>query len=91
MAAKKKKPVDVEQLLQQCLSVIQQELNKIEKNQVDALIDRQASMTLNEYTRTLISMKREVRQTNMEDDLDKLEDHELNALAQQAATYLKKN
>ena len=89
--ARKKKPVDVDQLLQQGLAVIQQELSKIEKNQVDELIDRQAAMTLNEYLRTLIAMKKEGRQANMEEDLNKIEDEDLKVLAKQATEYLKKN
>lgn len=89
--ARKKKPVDVDQLLQQGLAVIQQELEKIAKNQVDQLIDRSAAMTLNEYLRTLISLKKEGRQSQMEEDLEKLEDEDLKALSKQAMEYLKKN
>ncbi len=89
--AKRKKPVDVDVLLQQGLLVIQQEISKIEKNEVDKLIDRTAAQTLNEYLRTLIALKREGRQAHMEEDLEKLEDDQPRDLAIQASTYLKKN
>lgn len=89
--ARKKKPVDVDQLLQQGLAVIQQEINKIEKNQVDQLIERTAAQTLNEYLRTLISLKKEGRQSQMEEDLDKMDDEELKAAAKAAMNYLAKS
>lgn len=88
--ARPKKPVDVDQLLQQGLQVIQTEINKIEKNQVDLLIDRTAAQTLNEYLRTLIALKREGRQAHIEEDLENMEDDELKVLAKQAMKWASK-
>ena len=85
----KTRSIEVNELLQQALSIIKKEITKIEKNQVDQLIDRTAAMTLNDYLRTLLTMKREVRADNMEEQLEDLDDQEMAALAKQAATFLK--
>lgn len=90
MARPKKSKANVDDLLQQGLSIIQDEIKKLQSNQVDQLLDPKASASLNDYLRTLLAMKREERQANMEEDLEKLNDQELHALAKQAMKFIAK-
>lgn len=84
----KKKTVNVDELLQQGFAVIQGEFEKFKKNQTADLLDQKAATILNDYMRTLLAMKREERQANMEEDLEKLDDANLQELAKQAMKFI---
>ena len=86
----KKKTVDVDQLLSQGLTIFQEEITKLSKGETDKLLDQKSAQILNEYIRTLLVIKREERQANMEEDIDKLDDASLHALAKEAAKLLTK-
>lgn len=84
----KKKPVDVDQLLNRSLHIIQDEVEKIEKKQFSTLLDPKVSDTLDSFIRTLLQVKKEERQSAMQDDIQKLSDKDLTALAQQALQFM---
>lgn len=84
----KKKPVDVDQLLNRSLHIIQDEIEKIEKKQFSTLLDPKVSDTLDGFIRTLLQVKKEERQSAMQDDIQKLSDKDLTALAQQALQFM---
>ncbi len=86
----KKKAANVDELLQQGFDVIQGEFDKFKKGQTDNLLDQKAATILNDYMRTLLAMKREERQANMEEDLEKLDDANLQELAKQAMKFITK-
>ena len=91
MASKKKVSTDVDELLNDALTLISSELEKFKSNNTSDLLDRNATISLNEYTRTIISYKKEKRLHSVEDEIAKLEDKNLDELAKQALEYLKKN
>ena len=86
----KKKPVDVDQLLLEGFSIIQDQISKLGKGLTDQLLDQKSAQILNEHLRTLLAAKREQRQANMEDDIEKLSDQDLNELAKQAMKLITK-
>jgi len=93
MARKKKQQlpenISVDSLINQGLSILQEEIQKIKDNKADALRDRAAMSLLNDYLRTAVQLKREERQAMVEAELSHLEDENLNDLAKQALLYLK--
>lgn len=87
---KQVKEIDIQSLSNRGLAIIEAEIAKIEAGKVAELIDHKAAATLNDYLRTLISMKREDRQVKMQEELERLSDNDLDSLAKQAVTYLEK-
>jgi len=95
MPRQKKKPNplvlnnSVEDLLNQGLAIIGEEIDKIKNNKIDDLREKSSMVLLNDYLRTLVSLKREERQTAVETELSHLQDNDLNNLAKEALLYLK--
>lgn len=87
---KQVKEIDIQQLSNRGLAIIEGEIAKIESGNVSALIDHKAAATLNDYLRTLISMKREDRQVKMQEELERLSDNDLDNLAKEALNYMEK-
>lgn len=92
MARKNKqlpKSISVDSLINEGLSILQEEIQKIKDNKAEELRDRSAMSLLNDYLRTAVQLKREERQAMVEAELAHLEDENLNDLAKQALIYLK--
>jgi hypothetical protein len=85
----KKKAINIDDLLQQGFSIIQDEIKRLQKG-TPQLLSQEAAQVLNNYLRTLLAMKREERQDVLSEDLTALNDQELDKLAQQAMTFVKK-
>lgn len=91
MAKRKTKQLSVSDLIHEGLIIIQEELGKIKNNLTAQLRDKQSMDLLNDYLRTLVSLKREERQANVEAELSHLQDENLDKLAKEALLYLKKS
>jgi len=87
---KRKQKLSVEGLIHEGLIIIQEELGKIKDNKISMLRDKPSMDLLNDYLRTLVSLKREERQTNVEVELSHLQDGNLDKLAKEALTYLQR-
>lgn len=85
----KKKAINIDDLLQQGFSIIQDEIKRLQKG-TPQLLSQESAQVLNNYLRTLLAMKREERQEVLAEDLTQLDDQELDKLAQQAITFVKK-
>jgi len=85
----KKKAINIDDLLQQGFSIIQDEIKRLQKG-APQLLSQESAQVLNNYLRTLLAMKREERQDVLSEDLTALNDQELDKLAAQAMTFVKK-
>lgn len=76
-----KKKMSIEDTLDLALDLVSAEIVKLKKNQIDKLLQPKEANLLNDYVKTLIAAKKEERVADMQDDIDKLSDAELRALA----------
>ena len=85
------KEIDIDSIIASGLKVIDDEIKKMAKTSKEAALTHTVIDSLNICLRLLFQHKKDLRDSSVTEDLQKLDQNEMIALAKQAATYILKD